>query len=108
MQPHCNDRRRSAVAIVGRVVDPLIVETQLRKFEHRDRIVRLDDLLGARMRQPAVADENAESARGKVALARGGNAVVDRSQADGVVGRCQRVPCSDSPADTVRSISVNS
>src|SRR5258707_14545700 len=84
VQPQRHHRYRSSVAIVGWVIDPLIVDAQMRGAEDRERIIRFDDLLGTRTRQPTVADQNSESAGVQVAFARGGNAVVDR-------GKTQRV-----------------
>src|SRR5579863_2089174 len=86
VQPHRRDRDGSAVAIVGRVIDPLIIEAEVRRGEKRERIVSLDDLLRTRMRQAAVAHQDAEAARIEVSLARGGNAVVDRGESQRVGG----------------------
>src|ERR1700730_13416403 len=85
VQPHRDDRHRSAVAIVGWVIDPLIIEAQMCGPEDRERIIRFDDLLGARVRQPPIADQDAEPAGVQVTLARGRYAVVDRGETERVV-----------------------
>src|SRR5450631_2627175 len=62
MHPHPNHGDRSAVAIVSGVLEPLIVEAHMYIGPCRHRIVRFEDSLGTRMRQPAVAHKNAEAA----------------------------------------------
>src|ERR1035438_4722860 len=94
MHAHCRARHRSAVTIVSRVVDPLIIEGEMRRFEYRQRIIAFKDLLRPGMRQPAVADENAEPAGIQIALAGGGDAVVDRGHSQRVVGA---MPCRSLP-----------
>src|SRR6202040_207550 len=92
VQAHRRDRDGSAVAIVGRVIDPLIIEAEVRRGEKRERIVSLDDLLRTGMRQAAVAHQDAEAARIQVTLARGGNAVVDRGEPQRVGGAMPGCP----------------
>ena len=70
----------------------MIVETEMRKMQHCERIVGFDYLFGTRMREPPVTDENTESARIQVALARCGYGIVDRGQTQRVVGAMPAIP----------------
>jgi hypothetical protein len=47
---------RSAVAVVGWVIDDLAVQGDVERFANAEVIIGFDDLLGARIRQPAVAN----------------------------------------------------
>src|ERR1700728_3384321 len=85
VQAHRGDRCRSTVPIVGGMIDPLIVEAQMRKVKHCERIIGLEDLLGPWVRQTPVAYEDAQSAGVQVTLARRAYAVVDRGQTQSIV-----------------------
>src|SRR5271168_1857454 len=65
-------RHRTAVAIVGRVDDELIIERH-RRGEHRKRVIGLHDLFETGMRQHAVADQDAQPAVVEKSLMLGGN-----------------------------------
>src|ERR1700704_7171820 len=68
VQPSGEDRYRPAVGIIGRVGDELVIEGQAHDVEQRDRIIGLQDPLGAVI-EPAVADQDAEAAgRDEVAV----------------------------------------
>jgi hypothetical protein len=72
VQPYRGDRYRTAVAIVRRMINPLIIEGEMSGVPHRERIIRFDDLFRAGVRQTTVAHQNAESAAVQIPLARGG------------------------------------
>src|ERR1700722_16608044 len=63
------DRYRPAVAVIRRVVDELVVETEMRPFEHADAVKGFEDLFRAGVGQLAVADDAAEPAGGEIKLA---------------------------------------
>ncbi len=67
VQPGRDHRDRSAIPVVGGVDDELIVEGQLPGID-RYLVIGLKDLLGARMRQHAVADQSGQAARREVGL----------------------------------------
>jgi hypothetical protein len=108
MQAYREYRHGATVGVVSGVFDPLVVETQVGPRTHGDVIVGFDDLFSPRMRQPAIADENAETARIQVPFACGGDPVIDGRDAEVSSGRCQRTPLIEAPTATERSISVNS
>lgn len=63
------NRHRPAVSIVGRVVDELIIEGDVGKADDSDAVICFQDLLGAGIRQLAVADNPAQTASGELQLA---------------------------------------
>ena len=63
------DRHRPAVAIVRRVVDKLIVETEMRPAEQTDTVESFDYLLRPCIGQSAVADDATQPASGEIKLA---------------------------------------
>ena len=82
---HREHGHRAAVAVVRRVGDPLVVEAHVREVQHRERIVRLDDLFSPRVRQAAIAHEQAQTTGVQIALAIGGYAVENAGDAQRVV-----------------------
>src|SRR5215469_1979093 len=79
------NRDRAAVAIVGRVVDELIVECALGEAGYGDAVIGFEDLLGAGIGQLAVADDPAQTAGGEVQLALVRDPVDCACQSDSVV-----------------------
>src|SRR3981189_3653003 len=68
VQPSEENRYRPAIGVIGRVGDELVVEGQAHGLEQRDRIIGLQDPLGAVI-EPAIADQDAEAAgRDEVAV----------------------------------------
>src|SRR5262249_2590411 len=94
------DRCRPAAAVIGRMVDELIVETEMRPLEHTDAVEGLEDLLRTGIRQSAVADDAAEPARGEIKLALMRDPIDRAGQSERVVGAVpsragQRQPAGD-------------
>src|SRR5947209_3611030 len=85
VQAQADHVHRPAVAVVGGVDHELVVEGQVEVLGQRQAVVGLEDLLGARMRQLAVAHQDAEPAGVEVALAGPGQAVDHRGDGGGVV-----------------------
>ena len=54
-----HDRHRAAVAVVGGVVHVLIVQAEVRGLGQRQVVIGLENRLRPRMRQLAVADQDA-------------------------------------------------
>src|SRR5580658_8236165 len=82
MHAHRDNRRRSTVAVIARVVHPLVIEGQVSLCEERNLIVGLHDILRAWMRRLAVAHQNSQAARVQIALTGSGDAVVDERKTD--------------------------
>ena len=61
VQPRSDNRDRAAIAVIGWIGDELIIEGHA-PGEHGEAVVHLDDLFGAGIWQPTIADENAEAA----------------------------------------------
>ena len=80
------DGGRPAIAVIGGVLDVLVVEADVHGLSQGPVVIGLDDALGARMGQAAVADEDAGSAGVQIALVSAGDGVDHPAQADGVVG----------------------
>jgi len=78
-------RHRPAVAIVRRVVDKLIVETEMRPAEQTDTVESFDYLLRPCIGQSAVADDAAEPAGGEIKLALMRDSIDRAGQPEGVV-----------------------
>ena len=55
MQPQAKNRHGAAVAVVGRVVDELVVGREMREARQVDTVIGFEDLLGAGIRQLTVA-----------------------------------------------------
>src|SRR6202007_1827437 len=68
VQPDAEYRHRSAIAVVGGVADELHVPGQVQAPAEPHAVIGLRDVLETGMRQPAVADTDAETARAKVFL----------------------------------------
>ena len=66
VQPQAEDRDGTAVAVVGRVLNELIVGGEMREARQADIVICFEDLLGPGIRQLTVADDHAEAARGEV------------------------------------------
>src|ERR1700733_12937718 len=62
VQSYSNHGNRPTVTVVGGMIDPLIVQTQVREIKNRCGIVAFYDLFGTRVRQPAIANQNAQPA----------------------------------------------
>src|SRR5262252_549763 len=80
------DRYRPAVAVIRRVVDELVVETEMRPCEHTDAIEGFEDLFRAGVGQLAVADDAAEPAGGEVKLTLMRDPIDCASQPERIVG----------------------
>src|SRR5579862_7312991 len=80
-----HDRHRTAICVVRRVVGPLEIDTARRPRGERQAVEKLDDLLGRRMRQPAVTHEYSQSPGVEVALARRRDAIHHTAETDGIV-----------------------
>ena len=103
--PACTeDRDGTPVTVVGRIDDELIIKRHGRS-EQRERVIGLDDLFRARMRQHAVADQDAEPAVVEELLVHFGNTVDDAGEPERVV-RPAPLLAFERPAATVRSMSV--
>src|SRR6516225_6806483 len=94
------NRHRPAVAIVRRVVDKLIVETEMRPAEHTDAVESFDYLLRTGVGQSAVTDDAAEPPGGEIKLALMRDPVDRTGQSERVVGPApsragQRQPARD-------------
>ena len=85
MDPSGKHIRRPAVGVVGGVVDKLVVGGQPCRGSERIAVIGLDDLLGSRMRQHAVAYQNAQTSIIEELLMHFGNAVDHTGNADRVV-----------------------
>ena len=94
------------------MIDPLVIEAELRRLHHGERVIRFDDLLGTLMRQASVSDQNAKPAGVQVMLALAGYAVVYYRQSH-VVGRAmppgslQRQTCGYGAVDIRELIRLN-
>src|ERR1700722_481694 len=86
VSPQGEDRCRPPVAVIPGIRDELVVEGQMRIGGNGERVIGLEDLLRARIRKLAVADQDAEAAGVQVAFPLGGNSVEDRGQADRISG----------------------
>src|SRR5258707_13836938 len=84
MQAYAEHRNGTAVAIVGRIDDELIVERDPRS-KHRKAIIGLEDFFVAGMRQHAVANQDSKSAGVEKRLVHVGDAVDDAGNAEHVV-----------------------
>src|SRR5258708_24080574 len=84
MRAYGDNRHGATIGVVARILDPLVVETQVSPRTRGDVIVDLDDLLGSGMRQPAIADENAETAGIQVPFACARDSVIDGPDAHAV------------------------
>jgi len=60
MQSHCKCGYRSPVSVVSRVIDPLIIESEMGVWKHRRVIIGFDDFFRSGMRQLPIPHENAE------------------------------------------------
>jgi hypothetical protein len=76
---------RDAVTVVSGVVDELIIERDAGEAEYSNAVVCLQDLLGAGIRQLAVADNSAQTASGEIQFALMENSVDGTRQTHGVV-----------------------
>src|SRR5271154_1778157 len=77
LRVHANREHRDgpSIAVECGIRDVLIVEAQVCVVQHREGIVRLEDLLRARMGKFTVAHQDAEPSGVQIALAVGGYAV---------------------------------
>src|SRR5215468_11789715 len=80
-----NDRHRSAIAILCRIVDELIVERDVPERGQFVAVVGLDDLFETGVRQHPVADHDAETACVEVSLVRAADIVDSAGYAERVV-----------------------
>src|SRR5450631_2848922 len=104
MHSHREDRHRSTVAVIPWVVHPLVIEGEVDLREDGQLIIGFHNLLRARVRQFAVAHEDAQTARVEIALACGGDALVNEHKTDRVawaapVRAFQRQPCRNRSVD---------
>src|SRR5205807_8990626 len=84
MKPRGEDRDRSAVGVVGRVGDELIIERERCPFGEADRVIGFENAL-LPVAEAAIADQRAQTARGKEIAVIGGQAVNCAGNADLVV-----------------------
>src|SRR5262249_23276867 len=103
-QPRPDYRHRTAIAIVGRIDDELIVGRDP-PVADRKAVIRFQDLLDAGMRQPAVADQDAEPAGIEVGLMRARNSVDSTGDRERVVGPAPPLPRNRRP-DRHRAVDV--
>src|ERR1700730_13791067 len=61
VRSHGDNRHRSPIAVVARVIDPLVIKRQVGLPEHGQTVVGFQDLLRSRTRQLTVAHENAQA-----------------------------------------------
>src|SRR5437588_11062324 len=80
-QPRADHGDRTAIAVVGRVDDELVVDREP-PGKQRQAVIGLDDLFRARMRQLAVAHDNAEAAGVEECLMHARNAVDNSGQSE--------------------------
>ncbi len=66
MQPQAEYGHGTAVAVVDRIVDELVVGGEMREARQADTVIGFEDLLGAGIRQLVVADYPAETAGGEI------------------------------------------
>src|SRR5882672_1503099 len=85
MNPYTQNRNRPAVAIVGGIVDPLIIQGQRQPVRHGGAVIGFQDFLGPVMGKPLVADEDAKSARREVVAGGIRQAINHASQAKAVL-----------------------
>src|ERR1700751_230091 len=84
VDPETEHRDRTAITIIGRVDDQLIVEREPRRC-HQEAVIGFEDPLGAGMGQLPVADLNAEPAGIEKLLVYLGDAIDDAGDTEGVV-----------------------
>src|SRR4029077_19312938 len=84
VDPETEHRDRTAITIIGRVDDQLIVEREPRRC-HQEAVIGFEDSLGAGMGQLPVADQNAEPAVIEKLLVYLGDAIDDAGDTEGVV-----------------------
>jgi hypothetical protein len=84
VQARAENRHRAAIAIVGRVVDELIIQRDVPDVD-RKRVIGLDDLFETGMRQLSIADHDAEPAVVEERLMAGRYVVNDAGDAPSVI-----------------------
>ena len=85
MNPSGEGINRSAIRIVGGVVDELIIEGEFCHGGQRIAVIGLDELLQARMRQLPIADKNASPSEIEKLLVDTGNTVDHTGNSNPVV-----------------------
>src|SRR3984893_7517170 len=79
------DRDRAAVTVVSRMVNELIVERDVGEAKYGNAVICFKDLLRPGIRQPAVADDPAQTAGGEIQLSLVRDAVGRAGQSDNVI-----------------------
>jgi hypothetical protein len=69
MQPEGEDPHWTALPIVGRVVNELIVASDLGEAESREAVIGLDNRFGTSLGELTVADDPAQPSRRQIRLA---------------------------------------
>ena len=85
VKPNCTQFGPTTVAVVRGVRDSLVVESEAASRRGREVAVGLEDALRSGVRQPAVADEQAEATGIQEPLSRLRYSVDDRSGGEGIV-----------------------
>jgi hypothetical protein len=80
------DRYRTSIAVIGGVIDPLIVEAEVRVMQESQRIIGFHDSFGTGVGKLPIAYQNPEAAGIQIALACGRDAIDDGSEPHRVVG----------------------
>src|SRR5271165_323396 len=85
MQAKCEDRDRAALAVVGRIVNELVIAGHPGEAERGETIIGLDYLLRPGFGQLSIADNAAEAAGRQILLADMGDLVGHGGQSHGIV-----------------------
>src|ERR1700678_1240117 len=86
---YCEYRYGTAVGVVARVFDELIIKGQVELRQKPQVVIGLENLLGSGVRQSTIPDEDAQAPGVQVLLTRGRDAAIDDREAHRVMGASQ-------------------